>query len=112
MFAHLKTVPPEPYGEAFATPGVFTLFLSGGGKVLVVCDGVEPLNYPSTGIYAYRDWSSSDPQSGDLVVFDQYADVTDYSTMKSDQFTKFDDFTGFAENNSSVPTDCSYCRGP
>lgn len=80
-------------------------FISGGGKVLVVCDDVEPLNYPSTGIYVYRDWSSSDPQNGDLVVFDQYADVTDYSTMKSDQFTKFDDFTGLAENNSSIPTD-------
>ena len=80
-------------------------YVAGGGKVLVVSDGSEPLDYPSTGVYVYRDWNSSDPQNGDLVVFDQYADVTDYSTMKSDQFTKFDDFTGFAQNNSSVPCD-------
>lgn len=80
-------------------------YVAGGGKVLVVCDGSQPIDDPSPGVYVYRDWSSSDPQNGDLVVFDQYADVTDYSTMKTDQFTKFDDFTGSAQNNSSVPCD-------
>ena len=80
-------------------------YVAGSGKVLVVCDGSQPIDAPSPGVYVYRDWSSSDPQNGDLVVFDQYADVTDYSTMKTDQFTKFDDFTGYAQNNSSVPCD-------
>ena len=80
-------------------------YVAGGGKVLVVCDDVEPLDYPSGGVYVYRDWSSSDPQNGDLVVFDQYADVTDYDTMKADQFAKFAAFNGLAENNTSVPCD-------
>jgi len=80
-------------------------FLGSQGRVLVVTDGSQPLSAPSPGIWVYRDWSSSDPQNGDLRVFDQYANVTDDATMRSDQFGKFWSYNGTSQNNSGVPCD-------
>jgi hypothetical protein len=80
-------------------------FIGGQGRVLVVSDGSQPLSDPSPGIWVYRDWSSSDPQSGDLRVFDQYANVTDYPTMMNDQFNKFQNYDGTCQNNTAVPCD-------
>jgi hypothetical protein len=94
----------EPTGTRLANV-TLNQYLNNGGKVLVVCDGSEPQTYPSSGVWVYRDWSSGDPQNGDLTVFDQYANVTDYATMKNDQFTKFNSFNGTCQNNASVPCD-------
>jgi hypothetical protein len=77
-------------------------FIGSQGRVLVISDGGQPLNNPSPGIWVYRDWSSSDPQNGDLRVFDQYANVTDYPTMMNDQFTKFQGYDGTCQNNLAV----------
>jgi hypothetical protein len=80
-------------------------FIGSQGRVVVVNDGSQPLSHPSPGIWVYRDWSSADPQNGDLRVFDQYANVTDYPTMMNDQFNKFQSYNGTCQNNASVPCD-------
>jgi len=80
-------------------------FIGSQGRVLVVSDGSQPISYPSPGIWVYRDWSSGDPQNGDLRIFDQYANVTDYPTMMNDQFNKFQNYDGTCQNNVSVPCD-------
>jgi hypothetical protein len=56
-------------------------------------------------VWIYRDWSSGDPQNGDLTVYDQYANVTDYNTMVADQTGKFQGFNGTSQNNASATTD-------
>ena len=77
------TIPP---GQRLAQMALSQL-IGPQGTVLVVCDGqagdnplsVDKEQYP--GIYNYRDWNSSDPQDGDLNVFDLYSDTRTLSTM-------------------------------
>jgi hypothetical protein len=80
-------------------------YLKKHGTVLVVCDGHYPIAQPSPGIYVYRDWDSPDPAAGDLRVFDQYSNTMSYATMKSDQFDKFDRYTGCCRDHPDVPCD-------
>ncbi len=64
------------------------------GTVLVVVDSDgqhNPDNRPAdreylpnprrSGFYRYRDWYATDPQAGDLTVFDLYSDTTDFYSM-------------------------------
>ena len=80
-------------------------FLGSGGKVLVVIDEAPQVANNTTGIWTYRDWDSGDPQNGDLVVFDEYSNVTEFTNMENDQFAKFNAYNGYAQNNPSVPVD-------
>jgi hypothetical protein len=73
--------------------------------VWIVCEGGYPLARRTPGIWAYRDWSSGDPERGDLRVFDQYADSTDYLKMKADQFGKFARFDGKCRRRPDVQCD-------
>lgn len=60
-------------------------FIGNGGRVLAVFDDLpSDLHDPSAGIYTYADA----PGSGDLVVYDEYADKPDLKEMISDQKTK------------------------
>jgi hypothetical protein len=71
--------------EAFLRPGK--------GTVLVVADSDgdhnpdnnpadrDYLSAPRDGIYRYRDWYATDPEAGDLTVFDIYGDTSSFTTM-------------------------------
>ena len=97
----LTTVPKDkrladvPLAEMLAKHGV----------VLVVCDEDYPLADHSDGIWVYRDWSASDPEHGDLRVYDRYANVTDYEAMKADQFRKFREHNGKCKTRNYLPCD-------
>jgi hypothetical protein len=80
-------------------------YLASQGIAMVVCDGDYPVKNKQSGIWVYRDWSSGDPEVGDLRVFDQYADTLSYDTMKKDQFDKFAKYNGFCQNKKDVPCD-------
>lgn len=95
---------PKTWSGRLADAPLQTL-LGSGGRVLVVCDGHYPVNIPAPGIYVYRDWESGDPQKGDLTVFDQYSNTTDYEKMSKDQLAKLAAFNGKCKNDPSVPCD-------
>ncbi|MCC5612663.1 hypothetical protein LC612_39725 [Nostoc sp. CHAB 5834] len=80
-------------------------YIANKGVVLVVCDEQYPINNKSDGIYIYRDWSSDDPEIGDLRVFDQYSNTMSYSTMEEDQFKKFEQYGGNCEKSPNVSCD-------
>ncbi|MDE1147019.1 MAG: hypothetical protein PW843_10405 [Azospirillaceae bacterium] len=75
-----------------------------GGRVLVLCDGDYPVNTDTKrpGFWVYRDWQSETADKGDLVVFDQYSDTTSFSGMQSDQFKKFNEYTGRTKSGDHV----------
>jgi hypothetical protein len=73
--------------------------------VWIVCDGGYPLARRTPGIWVYRDWSAGDPASGDLRVYDRYADATDYQQMKADQLGKFARYDGKCQRRPDVPCD-------
>lgn len=59
-------------------------YVSGGGACLVVCDGsYTPPASLTNAIWVYRDWFATDPQDGDLTVFDIYSNTIDLDTMES-----------------------------
>ncbi|MBX9635186.1 MAG: hypothetical protein K2X44_09415 [Magnetospirillum sp.] len=79
-----------------------------GGRVVVVCDGDMPVDYPADGIWVYRDWDAEKPAQGDLRVYDVYSNTISYDTMKSNQFAKFNAYTGICKNKQDgkeVPCD-------
>ncbi len=80
-------------------------YLAGAGVVLAVCDGGFPVNNPATGIWVYRDWESPTAAQGDLRVFDQYSDTTDYEKMKNDQLAKFARYNGKCKDDPNLPCD-------
>jgi hypothetical protein len=80
-------------------------YLTQRGTVLVCCDEAHPIQQPSPGIYVYRDWTAPDPERGDLCVYDQYANIDDYDSMKTDQFAKFAAYDGRCQNDPAVPCD-------
>jgi hypothetical protein len=51
------------------------------GTILVVCDAPYTVPSGSTGIFQYRDWQVTDPENGDLTVFDRYSDTDVFETM-------------------------------
>jgi len=61
-------------------------YISAGGKVLAVFDDL-PSTIPGQckGIYSYADF---DEGSGDLIVYDNYADTNDLQKMEGDQFKR------------------------
>ncbi|MCB1713810.1 MAG: hypothetical protein KDK04_00725 [Candidatus Competibacteraceae bacterium] len=62
-------------------------FIGSGGKVLAVFDGLsDSLKSQYKGVYSYADKGNS----GDLVVYDRYANSNDLDTMISDQLNKLD----------------------
>jgi hypothetical protein len=73
--------------------------------IWVVCDGVYPLVNRTPGIWVYRDWSSADPEQGDLRVYDRYADSTEHKQMKDDQFGKFVRYNGKCKRRPDLPCD-------
>ena len=86
----------------------------GGGKVIVVVDkkyavddSKSKCSMPAEGIYVYRDWEASEEEAaeGRATVFDDYANVTSYNTMKKDQLKKFADYNGRMKNKSNLPCD-------
>jgi len=77
---------------------------------LVVCDGDYPVKNPQSGIWSIGTGARAIP-SGDLRVFDQYADTLSYDTMKQDQFAKFAKYNGFCEKKTNVPCDSSSSPG-
>lgn len=92
----------------------FSQLVQNGGRVVVVCDGSEPVNSPVDGIWVYRDWDSNNPAQGDLRVFDVYSNTMSYDTMQADQFDKFRTYTGMCKY-SNVPCDMfllSWTRTP
>jgi hypothetical protein len=73
--------------------------------VWIACDDGYSLSHRTPGIWTYRDWSSLDPEHGDLRVFDQYADSTDYQQMRADQFGKFARYDGKCLRQAKVTCD-------
>lgn len=66
------------------------------GKVLVVCDENYPVDNPQSGIWVYRDATGNyNPEEGDLVVYDNYAETQSYDKMKGDQTSKFQNYNGY-----------------
>ena len=75
--------------------------IGGSGKVLAVFDGL-PGDLVQDGIYRYSDYTPPDPPpgktcgdrygtvSGDLSVYDKYAETNDLPTMVKNQFDKLD----------------------
>ncbi|WP_196891966.1 phosphatidylinositol-specific phospholipase C domain-containing protein [Aureivirga marina] len=77
-------------------------FTVNGGKLVVVVDESYPVDFPSENIYVYRDWTSSDLQNADLIVFDEYSNTTSYEDMKNDQLNKLNNFTGYTPNGTKI----------
>ncbi len=77
---------PAPPAGARIADYTLSMLLKDKGCVLVVCDEFNS-GYASGGtvvkpnIYAYRDWQSTDPQNGDLTVFDIYSDTIKLDLM-------------------------------
>ena len=62
--------------------------------------------YPNpTGIWRYRDWYASDPQNGDLTVFDIYGDTNDFKVMA------FEEKPNTADNNATLANGTRLPRG-
>lgn len=80
-------------------------YLARTATVLAVCDGDFPVRNPARGIWVYRDWESPTAALGDLRVFDQYANTTDYEKMKNDQLTKFANYNGKCKVDPNLPCD-------
>jgi hypothetical protein len=96
-------------GKRLADIPLNTMLSKGKGVVLAVLD-VASLPSGRTNEYTYRDWntgSKENPPSsaGDLSVYDQYSNTTDYNKMKSDQLDKFANFNGKMQWNANLPTD-------
>lgn len=73
--------------------------------VLVACDEDYPLANRTPGIWVYRDWDAADAERGDLRVYDRYSDVTDYQTMKANQFDKFARYDGKCQRRPDLACD-------
>ncbi len=73
--------------------------------VLVLFDGPYAAENRTPGFWVYRDWDSTDPERGDLRVFDQFADSMSDSAMQADQFEKFDRYTGKCTKRPEVDCD-------
>lgn len=84
------------------------------GTVLIVADKEEDgsrdyvkdpyqgANPAPSGIWRYRDWQASDPQNGDLTVFDIYSNTAKYSELSTD--TKNDpDKNATQRNGTRLP---------
>jgi hypothetical protein len=96
-------------GKRLADIPLNTLLAKNKGIVLAVLDvATPPPGHPNE--YTYRDWntgSQGNPptSAGDLSVFDQYANTSDYEKMKNDQLGKFASFAGQMQWNAHLPTD-------
>ncbi len=75
------------------------------GKVIVVCDGLYPVEFKARGILVYRDWDSENVHEGDFIVFDEYSNTISFEKMWEDQIKKYMKFEGNCKNNSNVICD-------
>ncbi|NEN89628.1 MAG: hypothetical protein F6K48_12245 [Okeania sp. SIO3H1] len=80
-------------------------YVKNGPALLVLVDGNYAVKNRRPGFWVYRDWDASDPAVGELRVFDQYSNTTDFDKMKEDQFAKFNNYNGKCKNDPSVPCD-------
>lgn len=109
--------PRPPAGTRLANVPI-NHFIGRQGAVLVVCGGSYTVPAGTEGIYVYRDWDSGSPEEGDLTVFDQYSDTTDFDTMaystaadkevsglQRGQLQKFKNFDGKCLKKPEVPCD-------
>jgi 1-phosphatidylinositol phosphodiesterase len=65
------------------------------GKMIVAYDYASYVS-PSTGRFRYKDGGAAKPDAN-IVVFDEYSDSDDYSTMKADQILKWTDHGGLGK---------------
>jgi hypothetical protein len=82
--------------------------LATGGKVIALIDddlATEQSNQQEPYTFVYRDWYSSRPESGQLNVFDVYADTASYDEMRGDQIWKFLSYNGRMEKNPASECD-------
>lgn len=79
-------------------------YVARGPAMLVVIDGNYAVARPKSGFWVYRDWCSKTAALGDLRVFDQYSNMTDFGNMKRNQLEKFDGYTGKCED-PGIPCD-------
>lgn len=88
----LYSQPVPAGGLANVTVGEF---LANGGTVLAVFDGLsDTLKARYTGVYSYADKGGT----GDLVVYDNYANTNDLGGMVTDQLDKLDDPANHGDN--------------
>ena len=80
-------------------------YVAKGPAIVVVVDGDYAITKPAPGFWVYRDWESSTPAAGDLRVFDQYSNTTDFDKMKADQLAKFRAYNGKCKNDPNLPCD-------
>lgn len=97
-------VKSTPQGKRLADT-TLNEFVANGPAMLVVVDGNYAIDAKTDGFWVYRDWESADPARGDLRVYDIYSDTISFSSMKTNQFEKFANYTGKCKNDPNVPCD-------
>jgi len=112
---------PKDDGTRLADRPLSDYLTTDGGTVLVVVDKDGANDYITDdnrkqGFYRYRDWFATDPEKGDLTVFDVFSDTNTFDTMAINpssstyglprgQLNKFDKFKGKCLNNDKVQCD-------
>ncbi|KZN47350.1 hypothetical protein [Pseudoalteromonas luteoviolacea] len=97
-------VKTKPEGKRLAE-GTLNEYVNDGTAMMVAIGNDLSINQPQQGFWVYKDWDSSSVAKADLTVFDEYSDTISFSTMKQDQFKKFEEFTGQCKKDPSVPCD-------
>lgn len=78
------------------------------GRVIVLFDDADSptaAKFSKIGIWTYADAGRLSRPGSDLVVFDSYADTISYQNMKSDQFSKFQNYNGWSSKNPPIGCD-------
>ena len=77
-------------------------------KLIIVNDYPAPptcSNVPNVFSYADAGSKTPNPQGANLIVYDEYSDSDNYTTMLQDQTTKFDSYTGSCVNWPNTQSD-------
>jgi hypothetical protein len=95
----------KPAGKESSRLSDLTLadYIATGAKALVTVDEDWAINDPHPGFWVYRTAvgpEATTPVKGDLRVYDYYANMTDYDSMKKDQFDKFRKYDGYCSDGS------------
>lgn len=95
----------SPLGEQLLAEIPLEDLISENGAVLAFCTGQAPITRHRDGIWVYRNWDESTPETGHLCVHDKYSDTTDYNEMKERQLAEFAAYDGKCTQKPEIPCD-------
>lgn len=81
-----------------------TYTANGTAIVVAVADNYA-INVKKAGFWVFRNWNAKSADKGDLRVFDQYSDTTDYNQMKDNQLARFAAYNGNLLEFPGLPCD-------